>query len=173
MLDKPESSLLVLVPAIIACIFGLFASTAHAADLIGTGAGDAALNQTYIDQLDGNWLGENGDYKICTYGGTYAIITAYADVCGSGTQQWYFNFGVTVTSAGIASLAPVNWTNNFFTPPAPQFAEVTPPGPGPDPDAPLVYDMYWLLFTLYIPSLFLVVMGPAFLIGLFIKTIPR
>jgi len=107
----------------------LTATYAHAADLIGTGAGDSDLNQTYIDQFDGNWLGENLDYKICTYSGTYAIITAYADVCGSGAQQWYYNFGVTVTSAGIASLAPVNWTNNFFTPPAPQFTEDTPPGP--------------------------------------------
>jgi len=113
----------------LAFVFLFLPSGVFAADLIATSAGDSFLNQTYLDQLDGTWEGENMDYKICTYDGTYAIITAIADVCGSGSSQWYHNFGSSFDSADIAALSPGDWTNNFFTDPAPAFEEGEPAEP--------------------------------------------
>jgi len=107
--------------AIMAGAIGI-AGIAYAADLTASDAGDVFLDGTYVDQLDGNWF-QGTDYKICTYSTTYAIITAYADTCGSGASQWYHNFGAPFDSTDIAALSPGDWTNNFFTDPAPLFVE--------------------------------------------------
>jgi len=111
--------------AIVVCSVATTVGTvriAHAADLTGSDAGDAFLDGVYVDQLDGNWF-QGTDYKICTYSTTYAIITAYADTCGSGVSQWYHNFGAPFDSTDIAGLNPGDWTNNFYTDPAPFFIE--------------------------------------------------
>jgi len=120
-----------LMCAVMGCVIGI-ASIANAADLEAVSAGESTINGCYVDQMDGTWIEVSGDHQICTYDGTYAIITGALDVCGSGSQQWYHNFGTSFDSADMAALTPSDWTNNFYASPAPELTETTcttPPAP--------------------------------------------
>jgi len=99
----------------------LFAGSVNADALFVSSAGETDANGCYLDMGGGEWEHESEPYKICTYDTTYAILTAIGDVCGSGAEQYYYNFGSAFTSADFTGTE--TWTVNFYPSPAPDVIE--------------------------------------------------
>jgi len=123
-----KASLIFLVISILA--FG--AGQAFATDIEGIGGigGSAVLNGVYTDQLDGTWIHESGNYFICDYSGTYAMVTEYPGTCGSEFYQLHYNFGAAYTEDDIVALVPGDWTNSNFGGTPPDFDLVAGGGGG-------------------------------------------
>jgi len=99
------------------------------ADLEVSGAGNAAANGCYVDNMSGEWVQESSQYWIANdfvAGDNYCILIANG--VGSGQSQYFNNTGATICDESVATADA--WSADAGSSPAPTVTQTTCTGGG-------------------------------------------